>query len=262
MKFRIDGVEIPALPEDTIMAAARRADVFIPGLCYYEPTGGNHSCRLCMVEVEENGRIRLVAACAYLVREGMTVTTTTERVATLRRTLLKLLYLQAPESPVVAELMERCGVEAPQTEAGRPGSLSKKDHKTGLADCILCGRCAEACAALGNAAISAVSRGVDKRVDTPYSQASDVCIGCASCAEACPMGIIKAVDTDEGRNIWNKDFNWIRCEECGAIISTELHYWAMQGNLAAKEATAPERALCPVCRRKAITGVFAASLGE
>ena len=256
MKITIDGTPIEAFPAETVMDAAKRAGVFIPGLCCDEATGGGNNCRLCMVEVSERGRDKLVAACAFLVKDGLAVTTTTDRVSRIRRTLLELLYLQAPDNPALLELMEKCGV-AP------PTSLPLKEKgKNGIDGCILCSRCVNACARLGAAAISTVGRGVIKQVNTPYGKAADVCIGCAACAEACPLKTIPVEDTEEGRTIWNREFRWVRCEDCGAVIATEEHYKASEAALIEKGGAADSRVLCPVCKRKHMTGVFADSLGE
>src|SRR5665648_692677 len=104
----------------------RRAGVFIPGLCYSSSTEPTHSCRLCMVEVEEKNSLRLVAACAYKVKENLKVVTTTERVSKVRKTILKHLYSMAPENPAIMELMNLYKIEK------APIIKEKKSH------CILC----------------------------------------------------------------------------------------------------------------------------
>ena len=256
MKITVDGIQIEAFSDETVMSAAKRAGLFIPGLCYDEATGGGNNCRLCMVEAEERGKNKLVAACAFPVKDGLVIKTMTERVMRIRSTLLELLYLQAPDNTAIHELMKKCGV-AP------PTSLPMKaEGKTGIDGCILCSRCVNACAHLGAAAISTVGRGVIKQVNTPYGKASDVCIGCAACAEVCPLKTISYEDTEDGRTIWNKKFRWIRCEDCGAVITTEEHYKATVKALTEKNASADERTLCPACKRKHMTDVFADSLGE
>ena len=256
MKITIDGIQIEAFSGETIMSAAKREGIFIPGLCCDEATGGGNNCRLCMVEAEERGKDKLVAACAFQVKDGLVIKTMSDRVTRIRRTILELLYLQAPENQAIHELMEKCGV-AP------PASLPMKEEgKNGIDGCILCSRCVNACAHLGAAAISTIGRGVIKQVNTPYGKAADVCIGCAACAEACPIKTISYEDTEEGRTIWNKKFKWIRCEDCGAVIATEEHYYASTKALWEKSAALDERVLCPTCKRRHMSDVFANSLGE
>lgn len=242
MKFTIDGFELSAEPEDTIMEASRRAGIFIPGLCYSSSTEPNHSCRLCMVEVEERNSLRLVAACAYKVKDNLKVVTTTDRVSKVRKTMLKLLYSRAPENPVLMELMNLYGVE-------KESKIKEIDGQ-----CILCCRCVKACEKLGISAISTVSRGVTKEISTPYGKPAEYCMGCGSCSEVCPTKCITIEDNEEGRTIWNKHFEWARCEKCGVIVATKEHFSNSNPN------STP--VICPVCKRRYMSDVFAATLGE
>jgi len=242
MNFTIDGLPLSAEPGETIMDAARRAHVFIPGLCYSTFTEPNHSCRLCMVEVEEKNGLRLVAACAYKVKENLAVVTTTERVSRVRGTVLKLLYSQAPENPAIMELMNLYGID-------QEPKIQEKEGQ-----CILCGRCVKACEKLGISAISTVSRGVTKEISTPFGKGADYCMGCGSCAEVCPTKCIPIEDNQDGRTIWNKHFEWARCEKCGVIVTTKEHFANSNPN--------DTPVICPVCKRRYMTDVFADTLGE
>lgn len=244
MKIIIDNRELEAFSGETIMDAARRNDLFIPGLCWNEALEKANCCRLCMVEAADGDREKLVAACAFRVKDGLRVVTNSRRVQRIRKTLLRLMYTQAPDNPAILELMRRCQV------AWEPALPLKTNSR----QCILCRLCVENCQALGKAAISPVLRGIEKRIDTPYSQASDACIGCASCARVCPTGCIETIDTPQHRTIWNKQFDWIRCEHCGAIITTKEHF--------AASAAPGAPALCPLCRQKAQAEVFVRTLGE
>ena len=241
MNIIIDGRQVLAKPEDTILLAARREGIYIPSLCFNQATEPTHSCRLCMVEIQEKGRTFMVASCAYKVKEGLVVTTESETLRKVRNTLLQLLYAQAPENPAIVALMERYQVVPKEKLAPKEGQ------------CILCGLCVEACKKLGASSISTIHRGVTKEVNTPYGIQAKNCIGCASCAGFCPTHCITVEDTEEGRTIWNKKFKWARCEVCGAIVGTEQHY---------KASTGDTQVVCPDCRRKTMTDVFADTLGE
>jgi len=68
VSLQIDGRDVAASEDMTILAAAKNADISIPTVCHHEnlqPFGG---CRLCTVEVDAVGRTNLVAACIYPVR--------------------------------------------------------------------------------------------------------------------------------------------------------------------------------------------------
>lgn len=242
MLIYIDGKEIEASPGDTIMKAARKANIFIPGLCFSDFADGTNCCRLCMVEVCEGKTNKLVAACAFPVKEGLSIITDTEKILRIRKTLLALMYAQAPDNPVIVKLMEYYDITP--------------DNKIPLkkGQCILCGLCVSACKKLGASAISTINRGVTKEINTPYGQSSESCIGCASCALLCPTKCISVMDTEEGRQIWNKKFNWIKCERCGEIITTKEHF------LASNKLESP--ILCSKCKQRSMADVFAETLGE
>lgn len=242
MMITVDGREICAYPGETVLQAARREGIWIPSLCYSDATEPTSSCRLCMVElIEKNGRSKLVTSCSYPVSDGLKISTESEKLTKIRKTLLKLLYAQAPENPLILELMKHYDVEPEK-------KLKEKDGQ-----CILCGLCVQVCKKLGSSSIATVQRGTIKKVSTPYDIQAASCIGCASCATSCPTKCIEVADTEEGRTIWNKKFGWVRCEKCGIIITTDKHY---------KASTDSDTALCSDCKKKAMADVFAETLGE
>ena len=47
------------------------------------------------------------------------------------------------------------------------------------------------CEKVGNNAISLTGRGVEMKVDTPFEEQTEFCMGCGACASVCPTGHIK-----------------------------------------------------------------------
>ncbi|WP_153306324.1 2Fe-2S iron-sulfur cluster-binding protein, partial [Desulfatiglans anilini] len=84
----IDGRRIQAAPHTTILEAARGVNIDIPTLCYNEALTPYGACRLCMVEITEGKRTRLVASCIYEISEGLVVETDTPRVQNVRRLVM------------------------------------------------------------------------------------------------------------------------------------------------------------------------------
>jgi formate dehydrogenase major subunit len=86
----INGKKISAAPGKTILDVVREQKLDeIPTLCHdprLEPYG---SCFLCVVEVK--GAPRLVPACVTRIRDGMEVTTRSQRIVNSRKTALELL---------------------------------------------------------------------------------------------------------------------------------------------------------------------------
>ncbi|WP_053955293.1 molybdopterin-dependent oxidoreductase [Inediibacterium massiliense] len=91
MKFslNIDGKEVTAYPNQTILEVARENGISIPTLCYDDRLEIYGACGLCVVEVE--GIPKLLRACATKVSDGMVIKTDTLRVKKSRKTALELL---------------------------------------------------------------------------------------------------------------------------------------------------------------------------
>lgn len=244
MKIRIDGKEIEVTAGETILEVARREGIHIPTLCYHEAFGEQGICRLCIVEIKEEERTRLVASCTYPINSEIEVKTTTPEIERIRRNIIMLLYRRAPNSEYMKKLYE---------EYGRPGEVKPVDPEE---SCILCRLCVRACEKLGANAISAVLRGTEKRIATPYDESSPDCIGCCSCAQVCPTGAIKITTMPGKYEIWNKTFEMEKCEECGRpfIPQTLLDY--MESKLGLE---LPKENLCPECRRKKTGRALASS---
>ena len=79
----IDGREVGAREDQTILEVARENHIFIPTLCNLAGLSNAGACRLCIVEVK--GVNKLLPACVTRVSEGMEVTVNSERLAKFRR---------------------------------------------------------------------------------------------------------------------------------------------------------------------------------
>jgi len=198
-KFIIDGQQIEAQEETTILDAARELGIEIPTLCFHRAIPPAGACRVCLVELKAGGRPGLVPACSYRVQDGLEIDTTSDLVVESRRMTLELLLARCPEAKVIQEMAEQYGAteslafESPVSqandEAGRNGDGSTEASDANL--CILCGLCVRVCKEIiGPAATCFAGRGIERQVATPYKLLSDVCIGCGACAFVCPTGAI------------------------------------------------------------------------
>jgi NADH dehydrogenase/NADH:ubiquinone oxidoreductase subunit G len=235
MKIIIDKQEIDVNPGETILEAARQHGINIPTLCYHEAFGGQGMCRMCMVEVKTAHSTNLVASCTYPINEVIEVHTSTPVIEKARRTIIALLYRSAPQS----KLMEKLYRDYKCVE----NRLEINENER----CMLCRLCVRACEEIGSSAISAILRGTEKRISTPFDEASTVCIGCAACANICPTGAIELSQTPEERTIWNRTFAMVACERCGQAFATreQLDYIAQRTGMKGYG-----HKLCEDCRKK------------
>lgn len=210
MNILIDGKECSCEKGEILIEVAKRNGIYIPSLCYHEGLGSIGSCRVCIVEVVQNGRSKVVISCAFPVEEGIEVLTDSEKIRKERALIFTMLARLAPDARVIKELADFAGVERSRLAANEEGG-----------SCILCGRCTTACSLTGTGAIAKMDRGTEKRVDTPYGEPNAECIGCTSCARVCPTEAIPFTETDTQVSIWGRTFDLKRCEKCGRPISTE-----------------------------------------
>lgn len=221
VEVTIDDVLVSVEENTTILAAARKAGIQIPTLCYFEDLNDIGACRVCVVEVE--GKNRLAAACNTAVQPNMVVHTDTERVHAARVAALQLILSQhdlncsyctrdgscrLQKLLMEYDLIERDEMFDMVVEKPLPyeKNLIKGkrtqwkaetpiQRKTNL--CIKCGRCVAACRYLegigvwdfiGSGAVSNVG------VRNGSYMKAEGCVACGQCITHCPTGALSERD--------------------------------------------------------------------
>ncbi|MFH0813570.1 MAG: 2Fe-2S iron-sulfur cluster-binding protein [Pseudomonadota bacterium] len=215
LTLNIDGREVKAPPQTTILEAAKDANIYIPNLCNNEELTPYGACRLCLVEITHGKRSRLVASCIYEVVDGLKVKTTTERVLNVRKLVIELLLSRNPFHPTLRKIADELEVKEPRFEVDFKG-------------CILCGQCVRTCReVVGVAAIGFRGRGTTRKVATPFDESPPDCIACGSCAYICPVNVIPLQEKEGLRTIWKTDFPLQQCKVCGRYFAPvkQLEYF-------------------------------------
>jgi len=187
--LKINGLTVQVEEGSTLLEAAQFFGFPIPTLCHMEGLTPYGACRLCMVEIGEGPRSKLVSACTYRATENLVVRTASARVVRARKMVLELLLASCPQSKTIQDLAAAHDVRQQRF---------RQEHE----DCILCGRCVRVCEQQMMAkAIGFRGRGEARSLGTPFDLKSDVCRLCGACLYVCPACELRCTFTDSSRAI-------------------------------------------------------------
>ncbi|TCO74175.1 [FeFe] hydrogenase, group A [Rhodovulum euryhalinum] len=206
----LNGTDCRGFPNETILACARRHDIYVPTLCELDDidhTPG--TCRVCLVEIVQAGRdeAQIVTACNTPVREGMEVRTRSRKAREMQRLQVELLmadHLQDCATCIrhgdceLQDLAQFVGLtenrffDRARTEA-RPIDLTSPAMVRDMRRCVRCQRCVAICRHHQQVdALAMEGTGLDRVValrdadDYP----SSACVSCGQCVLVCPTGAL------------------------------------------------------------------------
>jgi len=203
----VNGVTVPNRPGGRVLAVLRDAGASVPTLCYDDRLDPQGTCRMCLVEVEVNGRTETVASCTAFSEPGMSVRTHTPEIVEYRKTLLEML-LSEIEDPAkigqaralgnhefqaaVREYDARHDAFNPlerRVKAEDPNPFIKRDYDL----CIACYRCTNICNDWEQAsAITVSGRSQDVSIFSKFDNLlmESPCTFCGQCVNTCPTGAL------------------------------------------------------------------------
>jgi bidirectional [NiFe] hydrogenase diaphorase subunit len=207
----IDGKDVAATSDQSVLSAAKENGIRIPTLCHLEGLTDIGACRLCMVEIE--GSPKLFPACATKVEEGMKVITTSERLVEYRRKVIELFFVERNHICSVCVANNNCELQGQARAHGlthfdlpalHPQVDVDATHDRFVLDqnrCILCTRCVRVCDEIEGAHTWDIQgRGAHARLvsdlGTPWGS-STTCTSCGKCVQVCPTGAL----FEKGRSV-------------------------------------------------------------
>jgi NADH dehydrogenase/NADH:ubiquinone oxidoreductase subunit G len=174
-RLTINGIQVEVEKGTSVLDAARFLGIPIPTLCHDDGLTPAGACRLCVVEVVNGTRSRLLSACTLPADDGLVVQTHSARVQRARQLLIELYVATCPQSKRIQDLASELGMRQCRYEP---------KNET----CIQCGLCVRMCEQQMMAgAIGFAGRGLHRRVSRPFDMTSDECRQCGACLYICPV---------------------------------------------------------------------------
>lgn len=208
VNITINNIPLTVDEDLTVLLAARQAGFDIPTLCYLKDLNEIAACRLCVVEVEINGRPmrNLPASCALRVEEGMVIKTNTNKVRKAVKQNLELILANHDRDCLTCNRNGSCELQTLCEQRGvSTVNITGKQREKKIdslsfsivrdtSKCILCGRCVNTCKTVqGLGVLEFVGRGFHQEVGPAfgYSMRDVNCIYCGQCIEACPVSALR-----------------------------------------------------------------------
>jgi bidirectional [NiFe] hydrogenase diaphorase subunit len=204
--LKIDGIDVGAREDETILQLARENGIDIPTLCHVDGISASGGCRMCMVEIK--GSSRLLPACMTYPEEGMEVYTQTDKLIMYRKMILDLFFSERNHVCAVCVSNGHCDLQSLAIRMGNthvgvpyltPTMPIDASHGYFVMDhnrCILCTRCVRVCGEIEGAHTwDVMGRGVESRIISDLNKAwgeSQSCTSCGKCVQICPTGALFA----------------------------------------------------------------------
>jgi len=202
MSITINGASSEIRPGEPLIEVINRSGHPLPQVCYHPQLGPIQTCDTCMVEVDG----KLARACGTLAADGMRVVTSSARADAAQREAFDrilgnhLLYCTVCDNNngncTIHNTTAQLAVEhqqIPYKPKPYEVDMSNPFYRYDPDQCILCGRCVEACQNLQvNETLSINWEDAHPRVlwdgGAPIGESS--CVSCGHCVTVCPCNAL------------------------------------------------------------------------
>ena len=198
----VDGTVTEARPEERLLDLLNRTGAKIPQVCYHPQLGPIQTCDTCMIEADG----KLVRACSTMAGAGMKVLTNSARVMAAQREAFDqilgnhMLYCTVCDNnngnctvhnttKLLAVEHQKIPFKTKPYEVDNSNPFYRYDPD----QCILCGRCVEACQNVEvNETLSINWEDPNPRVlwDGGAKIGESSCVSCGHCVTVCPCNAL------------------------------------------------------------------------
>ncbi|MCL6517728.1 formate dehydrogenase subunit alpha [Alicyclobacillus sp.] len=202
VRVTVDGQEVRVPAGSNALAAVLQMDERFPHICYHPALGPIETCDTCIAEIDG----KLQRACAAEARDGMRVDTKTVRARWARKEAMdRILHNHELYCTVCDNNNGNCVVHNtamamniehqryPFSPKPYEQDNSHPFYRYDPDQCILCGRCVEACQNLQVSEVLSIDWSRERpRViwddDVPINESS--CVSCGHCVTVCPCNAL------------------------------------------------------------------------
>jgi len=197
----INGKNIKAFDGQTVLEAAQKSGIKIPGLCYHPDLEAKASCRLCLVEVKNKKGLQ--PSCVTRLEPGMEIITDSEKIKRARKVNLELIFAQHCEECSDCVFKDKCRLLelAKEYNVKKSRFNDRKKNKPCFefgpavffdsSKCIDCRNCIDVCQNYEVGFLELAEDGNFTKI-IPSKNPKKDCIFCGQCIVHCPVGAFEA----------------------------------------------------------------------
>lgn len=214
-KVKINDTEIEVAPGTNMIEAAKQMGVEIPHYCYHPHLSIAGNCRMCMVEVTTPRGTMLEIACNMKASEGLTISTESDKVKAVRKSVMEFLLVNHPLDCPICDQSGECRLQDYYMDHGQYDSRGNeakvsKHKRQDIGEkivldaerCVQCSRCERfGDEVTGTGELRLMNRGdhteigifPGERLRHDYQN---------NLADICPVGALTSKDFRFERRVW------------------------------------------------------------
>ncbi len=236
--MKINGAEHDFPEGMSVFEACRTAGHYIPHFCYHPALKVAGSCRMCKVEIVQQGRARIDISCNVTVAEGLEINTNTPGVHKQQQMTLEYLLGNHPLDCPICDDAGECDLQDYYLKYGQHESrlIEPKLHKHHKAHdigksvvldnerCILCTRCVRFTQDITKThELGVFGMGSTEELDVlPGLKLDNDYAG--NVVDLCPVGALTDKDFRFKRRVWFLSAKSSICDGCSRGCNVRIDY--------------------------------------
>ncbi|MFT5835938.1 MAG: NADH-quinone oxidoreductase subunit G [Sulfurimonas sp.] len=226
----VDGKELKVKDDVMLIEELLANSISIPHFCYHPALGKDGNCRMCMVEIK--GQKRPQIACDTPIKDGMVISTKSDSIQEVKRSILELELINHPVDCSVCDQSGECSLQNYYMDVGLYESRlsTTKVHARKKVDlganvvldqerCVLCTRCVRftkeitktrELGILNRTDHSVIATFEDQPLTDPYAM---------NVVDLCPVGALTSKDFRFNKRVWFLEPEESICNRCAKACS-------------------------------------------